>query len=61
MSLSNAKHLAHNMRARANERGDKEAADLAYLLHEIAEGLEREQNDIKNTLRQIQDQVQNLR
>lgn len=61
MSLSNAKHLAHNMRARANERGDTEAADLAQVLHEIADSLESEVRDIKHVLQDIQNQVRNLR
>ncbi len=57
MSLSNARHKAHNLRARAVERGDTEAAELAALLHELAEGLEREMRDIKNVLQDIQHQV----
>ncbi len=60
MSLSNARHKAHNLRARAVERGDTEAAELAALLHELAEGLEREMHDIKRVLRDIQDHVRNL-
>lgn len=60
MSLSTAKHLAHNMRARATERGDQEAAELAQVLHEIAEGLENEHRDIKRTLDEIRDKVRNL-
>lgn len=60
MSLSQAKHLAHNMRAKAEERGDKEASDLAQVLYQIAEGLEHEHRDIKNLLQQVQHQVRNL-
>ena len=61
MSLHNAKHLAHNMRTRATERGDTEAADLAHVLYEIADSLERETHDIKHVLQDIQNQVRNLR
>lgn len=60
MSLSQAMHLAHNMRARATERGDSETAELAQLLHEIARGLEDEQRDIKRLLQDIQHRLQNL-
>jgi len=60
MSLSSARHKAHNLRARAVERGDTEAAEIAALLHDLAEGLEREMHDIKNVLREIQDRVRNL-
>ncbi|MDH4417683.1 MAG: hypothetical protein QE485_10695 [Acidovorax sp.] len=61
MSLERARQLAHNMRARATENGDKEAAELAQLLHEVANGLEREIRDIKHVLQDIQHQVRNLR
>ena len=60
MSLSNARHKAHNLRARAVERGDTEAAELAALLHDLAEGMEREMRDINHVLREIQDRVRNL-
>ncbi len=60
MSLDRARHLAHNLRARAIESGDKEVADMAHVLHEIADGLEREMRDIKNVLRDVQNRVQNL-
>ena len=60
MSLSNARQKAHNLRTRAEERGDSEAAEIAALLHDLAEGLEREMHDIKNVLREIQDRVRNL-
>lgn len=57
MSLDRARHLAHNLRARAIESGDKEVADMAHVLHEIADGLEREMRDIKNVLRDVQNRV----
>lgn len=60
MSLDRARQLAHNMRARAIERGDEEGAEMAQLLHEVADGMEREIRDIKNVLRDIQDKVRNL-
>lgn len=60
MSLSNARHKAHNLRAKAVERGDTEAAELAALLHDLAEGMEREMRDINHVLREIQDRVRNL-
>lgn len=61
MSLERAKHLAHNMRAKATERGDSELAEMAQLLHEIADGLDREMRDIKHVLQDVQHQVRNLR
>lgn len=61
MSLDRARHLAHNLRAHATERGDTELADMAQVLHEIADGLEREMHDIKYVLQDIQHQVRNLR
>lgn len=60
MSLDRARQLAHNMRARATERGDEEGAEMAQLLHEVADGMEREIRDIKHVLRDIQDKVRNL-
>lgn len=61
MSFSHAKHLAHNIQARANERGDEETAEMAQLLKEIAEGLESEMRDINRTLQNLEYQIRNMR
>lgn len=61
MSFHNAKHLAHNIRARATEQGDTATAEMAQVLQEIVEGLDREMHDIKHVLQDIQHQVRNLR
>lgn len=61
MSLSTARQLAHNMRATAEQQGDMQRAEMAKVLQELAEGLERELQDIKQSLRQLQYQTQNLR
>lgn len=61
MSLGTARQLAHNMRAAAEQQGDTQRAEMAKVLQELAEGLEREMQDIKQSLRQLQYQTQNLR
>ncbi|MEJ5028801.1 hypothetical protein [Comamonas sp. MYb69] len=61
MSFINAKHLAHNIRARAHERGDQETAEMIKVLEEIVEGLDSEMRDIKRTLQNLEYQIRNLR
>lgn len=61
MSLSNAKTLAHNLRARSAERNDQATADLAQVLHDIAAGLEKEMAGIKAQLSSLQSSAQNRR
>lgn len=61
MSLNRAIQLAYNMRADAEQAGNKDKAELAMFLKELADGLEAELRDIKQTLRQLQDQTRNLR
>lgn len=61
MSLNRAAQLAHNMRANAEQAGDPERMELAMFLRELADGLERDLRDIKQSLREIQDRTQNLR
>ena len=61
MSLDNARRLAHNMRATADQQGDAHRAELAQFFHELTDGLERELRDIKQSLQQLQDQTRNLR
>ena len=61
MSLNRAAQLAHNMRANAEQAGDAQKAELAMFLKELAEGLDRDMTDIKQSLRQLQDQTRNLR
>lgn len=60
MSLDRARHLAHNLSARATEKGDTELAEMAKILNELADGLEREMRDINRALQEIQYQVRNL-
>ena len=59
MSLDRARQLAHNMRARATERGDEEGAEMAQLLHEVADGMEREIRDINKRLRERTESLEN--
>ena len=61
MSLNRATQLAHNMRVDAEQAGNKDKAELAMFLKELADGLEAELRDIKQALRQLQDQTRNLR
>lgn len=61
MSFNTAKHLAHNIRARATEQGDTDTAEMAQVLQEIVEGLDREMRDIKHALQNLEYQVRNLR
>lgn len=49
------------MRANAEQAGDTQKAELAMFLKELAEGLDRDMTDIKQSLRQLQDQTRNLR
>jgi len=60
MSLDNARRLAHNMRATAEQQGDTQRAELAQYLQELASGLDSELRDIRSALQDIRHKVQNL-
>lgn len=54
MSLSDATWTAQNLANRAAQEGDERTASLAKAIAELAHSLDAEVRDIKNTLRQLE-------